>query len=286
MVDYSKWDKFVADLSSDEEEYVKAKPRITAFDKPTAVTIGPSGLPSKRKPAAPSSAPRIMAAGSGEMKGSGSGVGDLLSAFSKNGASCEGYCWSQTSDAAVLRVWVPLDVVAKRVRVRILAKPKKIKDEKSADKLANATSDTKAFFGEDFWLSVDVDKKPVVEGQLGYPVVLDDDYDGGVDWQLETEGERRWITVDLVKKNPLKGVKIWWSRLLTGETGIDLQKISDRRKSSSQMKKNWEEAHRLFQQKVSKIKPTYLDDNGHVVQAGTAMTGGMAAMDSEPAGKQ
>jgi len=177
-LDYSKWDKLVADLSDEEDEqgYKKASPQVTCFQNPTTITI-PGRSPE------PSSSPPVSMRR--DIK-SGEGVGEKSSNLAKNGFECDKYCWSQDKEEVKLTVWIDPQVRAKAVRVSL--------DKQTME------------------LWIQVSKTDVLSGKLAYNVEFDDDYDGGVEWQLESFGKRKCVLATFRKKSPIKSAIIWWSR--------------------------------------------------------------------------
>ena len=96
--------------------------------------------------------------------------------------------------------------------------------------------------------------KTLIEGELPHKIYLAEDEDG-VEWEILTEADRKFVVVTLRKAVPMAGVVIWWDCILKHCPKIDLGGIEGRNKQSSNssgdgMESAWEEAHRLFKEKV------------------------------------
>eukprot|EP00466_Bigelowiella_natans_P014388 jgi/Bigna1/85272/estExt_fgenesh1_pg.C_30119 len=232
-LDYSKWDKMVAEMSDEEEEEPR-RPNVTYLGKPTSVTIGGG----EQRTPGESTVARIGTLSKQEKDKQGDIKSRSIS-LSRNGNSFEKYCWSQDKEEVQLSVWIESGIGSKRVKVVVS------KDKKRLD--------------------IKLDKNIYLSGELAYDVEVDEDYDGGVEWQLDSVESRRRIAITLKKKCPIQGATLWWSRFFKREEKVDTAKIKDRRKGSKGMKEAWEEAHKLFRAKVAKQRPTYIDDDGNVV---------------------
>jgi len=73
-----------------------------------------------------------------------------------------------------------------------------------------------------------------------------------LNWEITNECcfPNHRILLFTIRKNPPKGTYIWWSSLLRGDEKIDVTKVKGRRNQN----KIWEQAHKLFHQKVIKQK--------------------------------
>lgn len=70
------------------------------------------------------------------------------------------------------------------------------------------------------------------------------------------------MEITIKKKSPFSDATIWWSRVFENDPEIDVSTISERRVNST-FQDNWNEAHKLFKEKIAKnIKTTIeLDDD-------------------------
>jgi len=95
--------------------------------------------------------------------------------------------------------------------------------------------------------------------KLLHNVYIGDEDDGpGVesltpDWELTTyAGTRRYLSVTLLKATPMPGVTVWWSRVFeSGKEDIDVVRAGGGG-GGAKMKEVWDEAHRMFKEKVGK----------------------------------
>jgi len=92
-----------------------------------------------------------------------------------------------------------------------------------------------------------------------------DDENEQVDWEItpypiitETNNTMRLIRITLNKAVPMAGLIVWWTKPLNHFPDIELQDITSRTSAdtntSNKMKEAWDEAHRLFQEKIKNKK--------------------------------
>ena len=96
--------------------------------------------------------------------------------------------------------------------------------------------------------------KTLLEGKLPHKIHLAEDEEE-VEWGILTEEGRKFVVVTIRKATPMTGVVIWWDCILQHCPKIDLSSIEGRNKQSSGstgigMESAWEEAHRLFKERV------------------------------------
>eukprot|EP00954_Amorphochlora_amoebiformis_P027839 1388216-Amorphochlora_amoeboformis.AAC.1 len=111
-LDYSKWDKLVADLS-DEESPDRRRPQVTAFDKPSSVTIPGSGEIKVNCPPSNPAPSRSQPISTKNLKPEEKAINLRGKSFSENGGEFEGYSWSQTGDEVTVSAWIPVETRAK-----------------------------------------------------------------------------------------------------------------------------------------------------------------------------
>eukprot|EP00658_Telonema_sp_P-2_P067521 TRINITY_DN5643_c0_g1_i1.p1 TRINITY_DN5643_c0_g1~~TRINITY_DN5643_c0_g1_i1.p1 ORF type:complete len:268 (+),score=90.68 TRINITY_DN5643_c0_g1_i1:129-932(+) len=231
-IDYSKWDAM--EFSESDDEPSNPKPTVTRLDPGTAVTIGQQQQQQQQQEEEeeeeeeeewPETAGGVLpptlearntsVVGRAEMGLNGGETGD--------GAGV----WCQDKGSCTLSVWVPAGTKARDTTVRLNQKQ----------------------------LGVWVKGAAVLEGTLAHEV--EEPEDGEAEWELkdtEDGSGRRVCRVVLIKKAP-GGVTIWWPRLLDqDENDIDTTQIQGRRNVEAN-KSAWEEAHRMFRQKVAQIVP-------------------------------
>lgn len=290
VVDYSKWQKMVSEMSdSDEDE--GSRPTVTAFDKPQSVTFGGKVTPqvtgvsrghSDDRPPVGSDGSRAEHprdpgedAGTSQVGATHSPVTDEQ--LTENGAKVLDdtgrlrYVWRQTRAEVVAVIPVPSGTRAKDITVLLRAKPTTITDG-VADLLRVAIR------GSD----------PLLDGELAFPAKLDEE----VDWELKdfagtcVSGEveppqdhvknevgsspavaelenasssgdisligRRGVEVFLRKHSPVLNAAIWWKSLLRGDPEIDISNLKGRAKNGHQSA--WEEAMTMFKARVADRK--------------------------------
>ena len=125
---------------------------------------------------------------------------------------------------------------------------------------------------------------PVEEPKGDEPGEADD-----LPWELsdfETESQQRLLRVTL-RKRGIHGVIVWWTRAIDGEEALDTQALPDRKRAdnSAAQQSVWEEATRMFKEKVAArekitISPSgeFLDEAARIEdeEAGSSSAGGGA----------
>ena len=87
-----------------------------------------------------------------------------------------------------------------------------------------------------------------MQGVLQYVVDIDD---GTVDWELINHDSERYISIVLKKKSPLERTVQWWSCVFQGDQEIDVTAIAERKLITQDFKDVWNEAHRMFREKIA-----------------------------------
>jgi hypothetical protein len=229
MVDYKKWDDMVRDLS-DDEDIPKPKPSVTKLDAASRVTIDKSGVTifthldeSNRSESARHTGSKTAASKS-----------EVPSAWRKNGGLVrELYYWSQTAREVALRVLLPkhMNTAAKNIKV-------------------SYHSD----FESNRKLEIFVSSNILLSDHLKHEIIFEDvDEEDGLPWEIETLASDRYLTIIFQKKS-LPGTTLWWDRVLINDPPIDVTQIEGRRANVAETKDLWEEAHRMFREKISQQK--------------------------------
>ena len=234
MVDYSRFDKMVQDLSdSDSDE--RRNVNVTKLEKPSAVTItgredrntassntiNPQAESQKESSAAqPIRSITFVKEGSKTKE-------ELM----KDGADNGTFLWSQTADEVIIRVRCPNGTKAKDVNVSLTSSAQLIVICKGNTVLCGTLV-------HDVW---DTDKLATDEER----------YNKGMTWELEdsTCEACRYVVVKLFKRPPGERVKMWWRRVFKegSEHEVDVNSISSRNKANTEaFQKVWNEAHGIF----------------------------------------
>ncbi len=122
------------------------------------------------------------------------------------------------------------------------------------------------------------------KGSFAYSIYLPEDEDE-VDWEIDATTEKnpnhsKLIKITLLKALPMQGLTIWWNKPFLGYPEIDVVKdIQDRdgkktrnkdgnmndnttsAKNHEEMKAVWDEAHRMFREKVKNRQKQSIDIN-------------------------
>uniref|UniRef100_A0A7S1Z8C0 CS domain-containing protein n=1 Tax=Trieres chinensis TaxID=1514140 RepID=A0A7S1Z8C0_TRICV len=130
--------------------------------------------------------------------------------------------------------------------------------------------------------TTDGEKIVLLQGDLPHFVHLaEDEEDGECEWEIEDPGwmgegvVKRLARVTLHKAAPMHGVTVWWDQPLVHCPKIDVASIKGRPQGSMEnagqgdgksqqqaMKEAWDEAHRMFREKVKarKKEPVHFPD--------------------------
>jgi hypothetical protein len=225
MVDYSKWDNFGADEEDDEETF--QRPRVTTFEgeKGRSFVIGPSGASLVK---ASDTRPIILP--------SNSPVEVELDRT--NGGITDNFTWSQDRYEVCLRRAVQSELKATNVHI----------DFNPVDNfLSVRDSSTGATF---------------FEGVLRYKFEINEQELCPIQWELVTIGshpssssstrrDQRVLEIVLRKVSPIPGSIIWWKMVFIGDPEIDVTTIAGRGKVSTEISSAWDEAHKLFREKIA-----------------------------------
>lgn len=220
-MDYSKWDRFVEELSDEEEESLeqpeyydlngKKNSMVSKLSSPGRVTIGPNGP--VIEPLEPCRNTNCKTVDNNQCS---------------NGYSTDSYCWGQSKDEVIVRVFVPLGTKARNIKVDF--------DSREANKRLTIWNQTNCIFDK----------------LLSYSVDLDPDI--GVEWEIKDNA----IELTFQKATIVKNAVHWWDSAFIGEEKLDVTKISDRKSLDSG--NLWEEAHRLFRERIATRKHVDIDD--------------------------
>eukprot|EP01084_Bolivina_argentea_P242730 407115_1 len=122
-IDYSKWDKMAAEISSseneeDDETFSSQPPtNVTKLSKPSSVTIGPQGVKihetnSSTNPINQETKKQPT------IKSKTVSLSSLIEQWTRNGGIHDfEYFWSQTADELVIRFLIPKSARAKNVQI-------------------------------------------------------------------------------------------------------------------------------------------------------------------------
>ena len=265
MVDYSRFDKIVDDLSDDETN--TTGPRVTKLDGKTTISVDKDGrlsytpatgdhqtATSSQKTSTdyrrfdniqvsdsdsdsdPDDIAYERQAPPSDVKSTPTAVSGGISkpktvkSYSENGQDCGHYFWSQTRENVTIYFEVPSFTKGKDITVSI-----------------NTTGTNLMVKAKGKELSLD-------GGELKFPVVpiAEDEF---IDWELQdspkSESSLRVVRITVVKKAPPR-VLAWWNRVFPSEEPTSLPAEHSQRAKESQ--KVWQQAHEMFKSKVQEMK--------------------------------
>ena len=281
-IDYSKWDKVDYGDSSDESDCLD-HPRVTRLDGPARVTRDADGMitidRSSAGPLAVASRPPTTEAGFITTAPTATNISDapsnadaaapqvvplasqsaLNDKLTTNGGrfvdeqTKSHIFWSQDRQEVI----VSIEFVADKIRSRNI--------HVEATGLISYGERNAAVAGSDDDGQLKVTAKMdsgetvnLLEGDLTHKVHLAEDEDD-IEWEILSEGDRKFVCITLRKAVPMAGVVVWWDQILKHCPKIDLSSIRGRAKDSASVENAWEEAHRMFKEKVTKGQPFSTD---------------------------
>ena len=247
MVDYSKWDHFHDSSSDEDEEDARALPHVTKLDSGTRVSFGRGGV-SFQPAAKPPDAAAAAAAESAKQK---SIVEKRHAELTRNGGEEESHLWSQTREDVHVAVFVPRDTRARDVSVVLTPKPPPSAPVRHPH------------------LTVRVRGAVVLDDDVAYP--FDDDEDELDDcYELQDYDDTRRVCIVEMRKVHVAGamdsVVLWWDQALVGDSIRDVKDFVDADHSAAgeerkrKWAETWEEAHRMFREKVQAQQPVVIDN--------------------------
>lgn len=232
-IDYSKWDSMNFEDSETEEE-PRSRPNCISLDQPSSVSIGPDGVhlgtsapPPPVKEGATKSLPESP---------TGAEAKALEELVRNGGREGDSHCWSQTIDAATVSFIMPPAVKSKDISgFRIYeVEPNKpqIEFRYTAD---GATTCVAKLFK--------------------YPLKVEEGVLEGC-WELRTIGVSRFLVVQVVKKEMMQRVALWWDQCFADDVlVVDTRSITDRKGTSGEkFSQVWAEAHELFRKRMKERK--------------------------------
>ena len=261
-LDYSKWDALALELDDDEEgdgdddDGPMRMDDEDDFEDPlTADEQRQLGEALKDAGAEPPPPPPPQ-------KSAAALFDELHAKATRNGASREAYLWRQSESEVELGVYLSPGTRARDLRPVL----------READ-LAAGTKQVLAVHRAGS--SGPGAAAMLFEGRLAYPVAqptagTDESPESSVelswevtDFEPASLGGRRLLRVTLAKEMP-HGVVVWWERAIEGEAGVDTTNLPDRKRAALAAKHQtvWEEAQRLFRQKVAERSPPMVIDSG------------------------
>lgn len=227
MVDYSKWDNI--DDSSDEEDFKGS--RVTTLSDAGKVTIGPDGyrFGGEEQQISLSKLPAVSEAPAAP--------GDLVSVNPRtlNGgeviADGHTYQWSQDRQAVQLTVFVPQQTKSKEIAIAL-------NERELVIRIAGAV-----FLSETMQYAV------LEEEELDWEL-LPSPQPIALQPQDSQEHGQKMLQMTFQKTSPIPGAVFWWRKVFIGDPEIDVGAITGRGDAGQQAARNYEEAHRLFREKV------------------------------------
>lgn len=298
-IDYSKWDKF--DASSSEEEEEKILPRVTKLDSPGTVTRSADGtitlnprtdddaildakknIHSKNDMAeSPSSSLTSHNTRTKKIEFVKEKKVLKRETLVRNGGQFRDQTlsfWSQDRNEVILSVtFNPQKISPRNIKVKVVGI---LPFSERYSAVGWNTSDDKATPGSlTVFTTSDTSTRPhpfgnslgtqqaantLITGVLPHFVHLSEGEEE-VEWEVddcENFGikksdfgeDTKLIRITLRKAVPTTGISVWWSQPLLHWPKLDVSQIKDRGENSKkqdEIKKSWDEAHRLFKEKIS-----------------------------------
>lgn len=288
-IDYSKWDKM--DFSDGEDDQSGSEfhdqntPRVTRLDEPSSVTFGnPNGsdinITKSINTARPQNTQTIQKLIKNDVQETSSDNEngtefeqdtkyDLLTrnggTFIDPSANTETF-WSQDRLEVGFSVAFDGTQIASR-DIQVEVKGALNYKDRFAAVGGNKPIDTDnaSSKGE---LIVRASSTVLFKGHLAYSIYLPENEEE-VDWEIDaTDPNKKLVKITLLKALPMQGLTIWWSKPFLSYPEIDVvndiqdrdkKKTSKSAKNHEQMKAVWDEAHRMFKEKVKNREKQSID---------------------------
>jgi len=288
-IDYSKWDKMdYGESSSDEsaedkmgaEAAYPGRPRVTRLDGPARVTrdadgmitIDSSGVDPSTAISSPStkegtSTTNAAATTSSNMPSTADTEPRAVHAQSSQTALDDRLTtnggrfideqtkshifWSQDRQEVVISVEFDAEKIKSR-NIQVEASGMVPYSERNAA-VAGSSGVSDSPYGK-LKVTAKLDSgenATLLEGDLTHSVHLAEDEDD-IEWDILSECDRKFVRITLRKAVPMAGIVVWWDQILQQTPKIDLSSIRGRGRQSASVENAWEEAHRMFKEKVKK----------------------------------
>lgn len=113
------------------------------------------------------------------------------------------------------------------------------------------------------------DSRDLLSGTLSQNIVRNHEDEDAIDWEIVSikpqnfllsgiNNFTRFLEITLKKKSPFADAIIWWNKVFENDPDIDISTISERQVNSS-FQDNWNEAHKLFKEKIANNIKTTID---------------------------
>jgi len=278
-IDYSKWDKM--DFSDDESASSDNAPRVTRLNEPSRVTYSSDGVNVESSTHATVSHTTQTKVATKTSISSAEEGNIRIGLMTKNGASFvdpdtkyESF-WSQDRSEVVLCIlYDQSSIDSCDIRVHVTGAVN-YEGRHSAVGGFDGSQNTDGVEGSKGKVVVSAVGRdsPILEGHLAYPTHLSEGEDE-VDWEIDvTDPSKKIIRITLLKAVPMQGLTVWWSRPLLHFPEIDVvsgiedrdmpssSKSSKNKNQQEQWKDSWDEAHRMFRDKVKQREKESIDDS-------------------------
>ena len=285
-IDYSKWDKM--DFSDDDDNSTNSEqntfPRVTRLDEPSSVTVKDGSvniqkgevMAEKKKTNINTSIKKKVDGGTTcieSIKTTCTGDDRRRSILTHNGGSyidqltnTETF-WSQDRHEVIFSISFDfLKILSRDIRVEVKG-GLSYSDRFAAvggSKVTDQDSDGKGEIHVKTTTGINI-----FRGHLAYSIYLPEGEEE-VDWEIDaTDPNKKLIKITLLKALPMQGLTIWWSKPMVKYPEIDVVRDiqgrgndnnrDDSTSKQEQMKAVWDEAHRLFREKVKKREKHTID---------------------------
>eukprot|EP01038_Epipyxis_sp_PR26KG_P013776 gene13776-18479_t len=294
MANYSKWDKYVKDLSDSEDEERIQKPKVIQFDKKAgeSITIGPEGYSIGKSQTKTTNDVKVddtteesnmRINNNNIMSSAGLETNNILSNLTRNGAMCDGYLWRQDRYQSVVLIALPVDINTKSLTVDYNTDNKIISIQHSNSE----TNDNNRIIKNNI-----INRQTILERVLKYDIIINDLNNDSfvIDWEIinlsidqsilikshmsknnninDNNNDinsigYKFIELTLRKKSLIPNAIIWWNCLFAGDEELDVASFPDRQQNNNINNLNrsvWEEAHKAFQQRVAEREIIEIDN--------------------------
>ena len=190
--------------------------------------------------------------------------------FENGGIHGNEYIWSQSRDNVLLKYFIPKSAKKKDIKIKYN------NDKKQLSMIISNQNVNKIF---NYEIIIDSDDIGIDYSGLDWEIksiniknpkylkeYLSNEFNNiNIDSILNTFNSSKFLEFDIIKKHISNNVILWWDKVFTNETKIDIQKrVKNRVNNGKNMNDVWNEAHKLFRQKAKNTKPKEInlsDDN-------------------------
>jgi hypothetical protein len=236
-MNYSKWNKFVAEQSDSDAE--DPKPSVKALADNQSIRIGPKGYEIAEKSTPVAKGDQLSSAGSHDVATTKPSSSESEEKLMANGSRGYNYFWRQDRQEVVLTVILPADTKGKGLSITYNTADKRLQIQANSGEV---------IISEVVKHGINTENISPVDAATKHILQVD-----AADWEVKTIPQKlsysptpgsnvtadptamqqqhgtRVLELVLHKVSPLPGAVFWWSACFASEPDIDVTKIAGRK---------------------------------------------------------